>query len=351
MPISSADPNKGPCSLKEKIHNLYITLSAKKSLIPHCMSIALGCCIVTYIWLLTGWPGGVCAGISALVVGADSSLTKINLKIRLRLVGSLLGCALGLVLYVFFIQSTLSLCIIVFLGVALFTYLSQKDFSWMYVSWMATMGFVITVVPDTHQITDISFSFERAFGLIMGLVVMAFVVNFFWPLNYQKQFQEVCDTMKKKAAIIWSLLGSLTLQNNETVMKEMDSIHQQILLQMNEGSTIAKSNQLMPTWMPIIDAMVIAPWVKNHSTSEALAYLNTQYPDRWTQYCQETNEAIMGSTSSKLLSIKQQWGKWANQLHTADQDKKTVAQCWLMLQTNEHFCNALAKTKLYTSDL
>jgi uncharacterized membrane protein YccC len=337
-------------TLKEKMHTLYIKLNSKKSLMPHCMSIGLGCCMVTYVWLLTGWPGGVCAGISALVVGADSSLSKINLKIRLRLLGSIIGSAIGLFLYIFVVNSAFSMCLMVFLGVGVFTYLSQKNFSSMYINWMATMGFVITMVPDVVQTTDIAFSFERAFGLVMGLVVMAFVVNFFWPLNYKKQFNELCSNIKKKIAINWSLLGSMNSDNRDQVSNQIDNLQQQLLMLVSEGSAIAKPNKLMPIWLPIIDVIVTIPWVKNYSTKKSLAYLEEHYENQWSNYCKQTYDAVIAKTPDQLHAMKEQWDTWAQQLKNSDQDKEAVAQCWLMLQANERFCDALAKSQLYRQD-
>ena len=336
-------------TIQDKIHALFIALISKKRLVPHCMSIGLGCCMVTYIWLLTGWPGGVCAGISALVVGADNNLTKINLKIRLRLLGSIMGSALGLFFYIFLVKSIVSLCVVVFIGVAIFTYFSQKDFSSMYICWMATMGFVIALVPDVIQITDITFSFERAFGLIMGLVVMAFVVNFFWPLNYKKQFEEVCDQTKKKVAILWSLLSTMNPYNTDEILNKIDFLQQELLLLIQEGSDIAKPYNLMPIWLPIVDVIVSLPWVKNYSTSLALTYLNTHYPNQWSAYCTLTYEAIISDTQEKQLqSIKQKWDDWGNDLKHSDKDQKIVARCWMMIEANKRFCDRFAKSQIFS---
>lgn len=338
-------------SLKESLHAFYIKLCSKQSLIPHCLSIGIGCCLVTYVWLLTGWPGGVCAGISALVVGADTSLAKINLKIRLRLYGSILGSAIGLLLFIFVVKNAFSMCLVVFLGVAVFTYFSQNGFTSMYVSWMATMGFVITVIPDFTQTTSISFSFERAFGLIMGLVVMAFVVNFFFPLNYKKQFKEICDNLKKKIAISWSLLGKLNSENQTEIFNNINLIQNQLMMLVEDGTAIARPYKLMGQWTPTIDIVIAMPWIKNYITEDAMQFLEAQHPGQWASYCQQTSAAVLAQSADQLTQVTKLWDDWANELNKTNSDnQQTIAQCWLMLQANERFCNALAKSSFYTSD-
>jgi|GEM_PF-6581600 len=339
-------------TLKQTLHIFYIKLASKKSLIPHCLSIGLGCCLVTYVWLLTGWPGGVCAGISALVVGADSSLVKINMKIRLRLIGSMIGSAVGLSVFIFFVHSTFILILAVFIGISIFAYLSQNGFSAMYINWMASMGFILTVVPDVVHDTSIVFPFERAFGLIMGLIVMAFVVNFFWPLNYKKQFAEVCENIKRKIAITWSMLATTNSDNFNMQNNKLDTIQKQLMLLVDEGSNIAKPNKLMKQWMPVTDVIITLPWVRNYMTTEALSYLNKQYPNQWQAYCQQTYEAVLSDSPEQLNKAKNLWDKWADELHAHKDSDNLISHCWLMLQANERFCGLLAKNnQLYSKEM
>ena len=146
--------------------------------------------------------------------------------------------------------------------------------------------------------------------------------------------------------MVWSLLGNLNAQNIATTLNHMSHLHQELSVQMSEGSALAKSNKLMPIWLPIMDMIVTLPWLTNHSTSDALIYLNSHYPNQWSMYCQQTYEAILAPTADNLLRISQQWREWAHQLDSVDQNKNTVAQCFLMLQANEYFCDSLAKSAL-----
>ena len=335
-----------PQSLRATLHRFYIKLMSKKSLLPHCFAIAIGCCIVTYIWLLTGWPGGVCAGISALVVGADSSLTKINLKIRLRLLGSVIGSVIGLLVFIFLVGNVISLLAAVFIGVFVFAYMSQNGFSSMYISWMATMGYVITVVPDLKHITDISFPFERSFGLVMGLVVMAFVVNFFWPLNANKQFKELCDNVRKKFAVTWSYLKNINQDNAQKTHTNIQSIQVQLSDLISQGNALAKPAGLMKQWSPVIQTIVTLPWCVNYLTLEALDFLNTTFPNQWQTLTEQTIAAIKDNDKTAIKACEQQWQQWSDKLEhyqneTSQQD--TIAQCWLMLKSNKQFCNVLTK--------
>jgi uncharacterized membrane protein YccC len=329
-------------SLKQRCHTFLVKVASKRSFIPHCLSIGVGCCMVIYVWLLTGWPGGVCAGISALVVGADNNLTKINLKIRLRLLGSLAGAAVGLLVYIFLVTNIFAMLFWVFIGVGILAYLSQKNFQYMYFCWMATMGYVITLVPDLQLTPSLGFTFERIFGLLMGLVVMGFVVNFFWPLNPKKQLQEILHNIYTKLAISWQLLSETDSNNLDQKREQLHALQSQMMMLISEGTGIAKPNDMMKDLKPVTKTILAQQWCSNYLTEDSLKTLESLAPEQWQSLCLETKASVTSQGDNDINTAKEGWQKLVTTLQGHQQLDATIAgQCWLSLQANERLLDSL----------
>jgi hypothetical protein len=147
------------------------------------------------------------------------------------------------------------------------------------------------------------------------------------------------------------LLSKLTTDNQTHIFRDINLVQNQLMMLVEDGTAIARPYKLMGQWTPTIDIVIAMPWIKNYITKEAMQYLHDQHPGQWADYCQQTNEAVLAQSADQLTQVTKLWDDWANELNNANSsdsnNQQTIAQCWLMLQANERFCNALAKSSFY----
>jgi hypothetical protein len=232
--------------------------------------------------------------------------------------------------------------ICVFIGVAIFSYLSLRNFTSMYICWMATMSFVITVVPDLQSITNLDMTLERSIGLIMGLVVMALVMNFFCPLNPVKQFANLRMRIHKKLAIAWQLLGQASPSSVSKQKTALRALQNELMPLLNEGMMMAKQTNNMKTWQPIADSILDQQWCMNYLTKDSLRYLRENAPSQWRQACQQTKRVLITPSSKDKKAILEIWQDWANALeHAPKSERKAAGESWLLLQAAVTFSQKL----------
>lgn len=227
--------------------------------VRHCLCAGLGCGLIVAIWFITDWEGGICAIISALVVAADFSLTKINLKIRLRIYGSFVGSVVAMLCVIFVAKNIALLVLCIFVGVLCFGYLATGNFKQMYFSWMATMSYVITLIPSNQIIANFDFAIERSAGLIFGLVMMLFVMNFFFQINPDRIMDRHERRILGKMAGFFSALG-LIVAGDAAGEKRLQDAAEFLRDQLPVGDTMAKETDRQTTWTPIRDLVVRVLW-------------------------------------------------------------------------------------------
>lgn len=259
---------------KRVFETIWREIVAQPERVLHCVNASLGCILVVYVWLYTGWMGGICAGVSALVVGADFNLSKINLKIRLRLYGSILGSLLSVFLVTFFVKGITSLLICLFIPVLIFAYLASGGFKQMYFCWMATMSFVITMIPGAKMANSFDFTLERSVGLIFGLAVIAFSVNFLFPINPLTIMRRHERRSQGKIADFWLTLAKTISKPNSTTISELLNTHKMLRQLLVTGDSLAIQTEHSKEWKAIRERMIATTHCYNYATTNAINYMH-----------------------------------------------------------------------------
>lgn len=234
-------------------------LRARPERVRHSICAGLGTALVVIIWFTTSWEGGICAVVSALVVGADFSLQKINMKIGLRFYGSFTGSLVAMLLVIFVTKNTPMLFICLFVGVLLFGYLATGNFKQMYFSWMATMSYVITLIPSNSMVSNFDFMVERSVGLLFGLAVMWFVMNFFFQINPDQVMKRHRNRMYGKLAEFLQLLAQLA-QGNKGAQQQLTYVIAFLREQASVSDTLAKETGHSKDWQPTREILLRVFW-------------------------------------------------------------------------------------------
>jgi uncharacterized membrane protein YccC len=246
---------------KNTWRKIWHDLRSRPERVRHSVCAGLGCGLIIIIWFTTSSEGGICAVISALVVGADFSLTKINLKIRLRLYGSFTGSFVAFLLVIFVTKNIALLLICVFGGVMLFGYLATGNFKEMYFSWMATMSYVITLIPSNTIENNFDFMVERSVGLLFGLAVMLFVMNFFFQINPDEVMKRHRRRMLGKIAEFFQLLVFMVEESHSVeALKKLDQVILFLREQATVSDTLAQETGHVGDWEPIRDILLHIFW-------------------------------------------------------------------------------------------
>jgi uncharacterized membrane protein YccC len=254
----------GSCVVEEKTQKklfktIWHDLRSQPERVRHCVCAGLGTGLVVIIWFTTGWEGGICAVVSALVVAADFSLKKINLKIGLRFAGSLIGSLVAMLLVILVVKNTVMLMVCLFVGVAVFGYYATGNFKEMYFSWMATMSYVITLIPSNQMENNFDFMIERAAGLLFGLGVMWFVMNFFFQVNPDEVMKRYRRRLSGKLAEFFIALGQLANHERDS-QNRLVQVIQYLREQAGTGDTIAKETGNTKNWQPLRETLLRTFW-------------------------------------------------------------------------------------------
>jgi uncharacterized membrane protein YccC len=245
---------------RESLSFIWHDLRSRPERIRHSLCAGLGCTLVVVIWFTTGWEGGVCAAVSALVVGADFSLTKINLKIRLRMYGSFTGSLFAGLLVIYVIKNLALLLICLFVGLLIFGYLATGNFNQMYFSWMATISYVITLIPSDAMVTNFDFALERSVGLIFGLAVMLFVMNFFFQIDPNQVMARHQRRILGKTAEFFSALAEIISGKKDSGYTRLEKINNYLREEIITGDVLAKQTNQINSWAPVREILVQSFW-------------------------------------------------------------------------------------------
>ncbi len=146
-------------------------------------TLALAIC---YVFIdAVDWPGTktalfTCVVMSLTTLGASAE--KGALRFSGMVVGGLLGIAVVLLLMPFMV-SIASLVVVVATGTALAGWVARGSPRISYAGFQIALAFYLTFVEGYGPTTDLTPIRDRAVGIAMGVVVMAFVFRYLWPVR------------------------------------------------------------------------------------------------------------------------------------------------------------------------
>jgi multidrug resistance protein MdtO len=146
-------------------------------------TLALAIC---YVFITAvDWPGTRTA-LFTCVITALTTLGASTEKQALRFSGLVVGGLLGLgvvILLMPYLVSIASLVVVIAAGTALAGWVARGSPRISYAGFQIALAFYLTFVEGYGPTTDLTPIRDRAVGIAMGVVVMAFVFRFLWPVR------------------------------------------------------------------------------------------------------------------------------------------------------------------------
>ncbi len=238
MPVDTAAPgevkDKELVALPSKKVPLLIPGALKsKDTIAFALKLSLCATLCYIIYNAVDWPGISTSVTTVLITGLSSS-GAIKQKLIFRLLGSAIGgliFGLGATVFLFpYMDSITSL--VVLIGVVAFIaawWTAGRQFN--YVGLQIAFAFYIVAFEGFSAPTELAPARDRLIGILLALVVMAFVFDLLWPVR------TVTAMRKALASMLHSESSFLRLLETETEHSEF--IFQADILRDQIGKTVA----------------------------------------------------------------------------------------------------------------
>ena len=274
-----SDPARGQSSFSQLLQHF----RTRPDWIVHASKVALASIIVIYIWLYSHWYGGICAGISVIAIGADDNMNKVHLKAWLRFAGSICGILMSVFFVIFIIRDIYSLLLMVFLGSLYLGYLAGGNFKQMYFAWMASMAYIITVIPNITMQTSIAFTLERAAGLILGWLVIYVMMNVLWPAQTETFSRKKQAQLIHQIADAWRMLAQL--HHSKTLQHELIQHKKTLIALVNILNPLCGKQDNDPIWQQSQQNVHRFTHCVSHLGDDAIAWLQANTDDQFRTSC------------------------------------------------------------------
>jgi multidrug resistance protein MdtO len=144
------------------------------------------CATLCYIIVrAVDWPGISTSVITVLITGLSTS-SAIKQKLIFRLVGSLIGgliLGLGATVYLFPYMDSISSLVILVAAVAFLSAWWAAGRQFNYIGLQIAFAFYLVAFEGFSAPTELAPARDRFIGIILALVVMAFVFDLIWPVR------------------------------------------------------------------------------------------------------------------------------------------------------------------------
>ena len=167
------------------------------------------------LYSVLDWPGVHTCLITCYIVSLTTLAESVE-KLTLRIVGCVLGAALGFAVMVFVVPSYTSigaLMAIVFLGALASAWIAAGSPRIAYVGFQLAFAFFLCVVQGPAPDFDLVVARDRVIGVLIGNLAMFAVATLFWPVSLKPR-------VEAGIAAVIRLLGQWT-QAGERSMRQL----------------------------------------------------------------------------------------------------------------------------------
>ncbi|MCU1224528.1 MAG: Fusaric acid resistance protein conserved region [Edaphobacter sp.] len=192
------------------------------------------CATICYIiYQAVAWPGISTAVTTVLITGLSTSgATKQRLIFRLA--GSFIGgliLALGATVFLFPYMDSITSLVVLTAGVALLSAWVAAGRNFGYVGLQIAFSFYLVVFAGFSAPTELAPARDRLIGILLALVIMAFVFDQIWPVRTVTAMRSALATILRGAAQFLRL--PQTVHARTELLRRADSYRDQI------GKTVA----------------------------------------------------------------------------------------------------------------
>ena len=186
MPLAPAESDKELAALpSSKVPILIPGAFKRKETVAFALKISL-CATICYIIVrAVGWPGISTAVLTVLIAGLSTS-GAIKQKLVFRLVGSAIGGAIlgiGATVFLFPNMDSITSLVILVASIAMLSAWSAAGRQFSYVGLQIAFSFYLVAFEGFSAPTELAPARDRLIGILLALVVMAFVFDLLWPVR------------------------------------------------------------------------------------------------------------------------------------------------------------------------
>lgn len=192
------------------------------------------CATLCYIiYLAVAWPGISTAVTTVLITGLSTSgATK--QRLIFRLVGSFIGgliLALGATVFLFPHMDSITSLVILTAGVALLSAWVAGGRNFNYVGLQIAFSYYLVVFVDFSAPTELAPARDRLIGILLALVIMAFVFDQLWPVRTVTAMRTALAVILRGGASFLRL--PQTARSKAELLRQADGLRDQM------GKTVA----------------------------------------------------------------------------------------------------------------
>jgi multidrug resistance protein MdtO len=199
-----------------------------KSTIAFGLKISL-CATLCYIFYhAVDWPGISTCVITVMVTGLSSS-GAIKQRLIFRLLGSVIGgliLGLGATTFLFPYMDSITSLVVLVAFVAFISAWSAGGPKFNYVGLQIAFSFYIVAFEGFSAPTELAPARDRLIGILVALVVMAFVFDQIWPVRTVTVMRRALASVLRSGASLFQLTE--TTQQHEELLRNADILRDQV---------------------------------------------------------------------------------------------------------------------------
>jgi multidrug resistance protein MdtO len=242
MPSQPGEKDKELVALpSSKVPILIPGAFARKETVAFALKISL-CATICYIIVrAVAWPGISTAVLTVLIAGLSTS-GAIKQKLIFRLVGSAIGgliLGIGATVFLFPNMDSIASLLLLVAGIAMLAAWSAAGRQFSYVGLQIAFSFYLVAFEGFSAPTELAPARDRLVGILLALVVMAFVFDLLWPVRTVTAMRSALASMLRSEAKFLELtaVGS----RSDELLKQASTLRDEI------GKTVASMRTLNDT--------------------------------------------------------------------------------------------------------
>ncbi|WP_260703492.1 FUSC family protein [Edaphobacter flagellatus] len=242
MPLEPVEKDKELAALPSSKVSIFIPGAFwRKETVTFALKISL-CATICYIIVrAVAWPGISTAVITVLISGLSTS-GAIKQKLIFRLAGSAIGgliLGLGATIFLFPHMDSITALVLLVGGVAMLAAWWAAGRQFGYVGLQIAFSFYLVAFEGFSASTELAPARDRFIGILLALVVMAFVFDLLWPVRTVTAMRAALASMLQSEAKFLRL--STTGARSDELLKQANTLRDQI------GKTMASIRTLNDT--------------------------------------------------------------------------------------------------------
>jgi multidrug resistance protein MdtO len=165
--------------------------------VQHALKVTLAAMTCYLLYALWDWPGIHTAMITCYIVALGTAAETAE-KLSLRIVGCLVGAALGLATIVFVmpgVASITGLLSVVAGGMLLASWVAAGDARIAYAGFQIGFAFLLCVLQGSAPDFDLSIARDRVVGVLLGTTISYLVFTRIWPVSVTRGIDLAIDRL------------------------------------------------------------------------------------------------------------------------------------------------------------